>query len=187
MSTRRRNHAEDYKRRIARGVARGLTRSEARGHASRVRGKVELPIGTPLWDAYRNFQGSKNLSGAARAHNVAPERLRALIRAHGLAERKGRKWIDADRLPRRVLIYSNRREREVVVGGYADAALAGSYWHARGKFIETNDLDYLAPFIGRSVTDIKGRPLLLETDPNALHRLAAASSPEFAEIYRVIV
>lgn len=116
MSTRRRNHAEDYKRRIARGVARGLTRSEARGHASHVPGNVELPIGTPLWDAYRSFQASKNLSASARAHGVAPERLRRLVKTHGLAERQGQKWISKDRLQRWVLTYTKGKEKRLVVG-----------------------------------------------------------------------
>jgi hypothetical protein len=44
----------------------------------------------------------------------------------------------------------------------------------------------LLPFEGRSVTDAKGEAHPLETDPNALYRLAAAGSELFHEIYRLV-
>ena len=189
MAKRIRDYKAEYRRRIARGVEHGQTRADARGHGSkpkRASAKSELPVGTPLWDAYREFKASKNLSAAARSKGIAPERLRRLIKVHGLADRKGRKWVDTDRLPRRVLIYSNRRERLLFVGGYADAALAGAYWHAAKSFVRTNDIELLAPFVGQGVKDTQGRLHPLETDPNAIHRLAAAGGPAFHEIYRIV-
>lgn len=185
----RRNYKAEYRRRIAHGVARGLNRTQARGHASQAesRSTGQLPVGTPLWDAYRQFQTSKNLSAAARAHNVAPERLRRMIKAHGLAKRKGRSWINTDSLPRRVMTYSRGRERQIVVSGYEDAALAGAYWSAAHKFVATNDTNILVPFVGQGVKDTNGRLHPFETDPNAIHRLAAAGGPAFHEVYRIVV
>lgn len=192
MPSRKRDHKAEYQRRVAQGIARGLTKAQARGHAPRG-GKARaasvsgLPsTDTQLWSSYRTFQQSKNLSQSARAHGVAPERLRRLVKDQGLAKRDGRKWISTDQLSRRVLIYSKRKERQVVVGSYEDAALAGSYWAAAHQFVQTNQIELLTPFVGQGVKDTKGRHHPLETDPNAIHRLAAAGGPAFHEIYRIV-
>jgi hypothetical protein len=185
VAKRVRDYKAEYQRRLTRGVARGLSRSQARGHATAAKQQGLPDAQSPLWRAYRTFAGSKNLSAAARLHGVAPERLRTLLRAHKLAERQKGKWVSTDRLPRRVLIYSNRRERVLVVGTFEQAELAGRYWDAAHKFVSTNNIELLAPFAGRSVEDSKGRLHPLETDPNAIHRLAAAGGPQFHEVYRI--
>lgn len=189
MSRRPRDYKAEYRRRIVRGIARGLSRPQARGHAAKAdtAKRPALPLGTSLWDAYRAFQQSKNLSAAARSNGVAPERLRRLVKEHGLAKRQGRKWLSTDALPRWVLIYTWGKEKRLLVGDYENAALAGGFWHAKSQFLETNSPEFLAPFVGRSVRDIKGRPHPLETDPNAIYRLAAAGGPAFHEVYRIVM
>jgi hypothetical protein len=189
VAKRTRDYKAEYRRRIERGIKLGLNRSQARGHSSKARARREPlpPTNSALWTAYRDFQASKILSKAARLNKVAPERLRKLIKSQGLAKRERGRWIDADQLPRRVLIYSNRKEREVLVSGYKQAALAGAHWHAAHEFARTNRIELLDPFVGRVVIDSKGRRHPLETDPNAIHRLAAAGGPAFHEVYRIVM
>lgn len=189
MAKRTRDYKAEYRRRVERGIKRGLSRSQARGHESkkRSRGAPPLPaVDSSVWKAYLDFKSSKSLSGAARRHKVAPERLRKIIKSHSLAKRQRGKWIDSDQLPRRVLIYSKRRERHIRVAGYEQAAVAGSYWHAAHEFARSNRIELLDPFVGGVVIDSKGRSHPLETDPNAIHRLVAAGGPAFHEIYRIV-
>ena len=71
------------------------------------------------------------------------------------------------------------------VRGYEQARLTGAHYHAVGQFVKTNNREFIKPFEGRSVTAANGRQYPLETDPNALHRIAAMDTPEFHEIYHI--
>lgn len=77
------------------------------------------------------------------------------------------------------------RFRVVTVRGYEPARLVGEHHHAVGEFVRTNDIGSIRPFEGQSVSAVGGRKYPLETDPNALHRIAAMDTPPFHEIYEI--
>ncbi|HUN77256.1 MAG TPA: hypothetical protein VMU40_22290 [Steroidobacteraceae bacterium] len=77
------------------------------------------------------------------------------------------------------------RFRVLTVPGYNEARLVGEHHYAAGEFVRTNDPSFLKPFRGQSVKAVSGRRYPLETDPNALHRIAAMDSPPFHEIYEI--
>lgn len=77
------------------------------------------------------------------------------------------------------------RVRVVTVPTYDEAQLVGEHAHGVREFVRTNNTKFLEPFKGRSVQATNGRRYVLETDPNALHRLAAVDSPPFHEIYEI--
>ena len=88
---------------------------------------------------------------------------------------------------RTVLIYTEGKKQKIVVQGYEPAALAGSYWNAVGKFLDTNHRSHLAPFVGVQITDAAGRAHTLETRPNVLYRLANEGMNSFEQVYRIVV
>lgn len=185
---RQRDYRAEYRRRIARGIAAGLTKTQARGHAPRPAAKPPKhpPEPDPKLDAaFKVLRAGKSLTASARAAQVSPERLRRYVTQTGLARREGRRWVAQDERKRRVPIYSKRKRREIIVANYEQAALAGRYWDAAHRFVASNDIELLAPFTGQAVTDARGQRHPLETDPNSIHRLAAAGGPAFHEIYRL--
>ena len=65
------------------------------------------------------------------------------------------------------------------------ASRIGSYLSAVRTLLETNDIEPLEQFVGRSVKDTRGNVHPLETHPNVLYRLNAAVEP-FEEVYRLL-
>ncbi len=186
---RARDYKAEYRRRLERGLARGLTRTQARGHAPQGkapnRAERASPSDAKLESALRELRRGRTLTASARSAHVSPERLRRFLSDARLGRREGRRWIFEDDRPRRISIYTKRKRRDLTVADYRQAALAGRYWDAAHRFVASNDINLLTPFIGQSVIDASGRRHLLETDPNAIHRLAAAGGPAFHEIYRL--
>ena len=193
MDKKQRSYSEEYARRVQRALARGYTRTQARGHAK----ASEAPISNrrspkPLDDArlqraIKDLRKNGSLAGAAKAARISPERLRAALLSKAAIEKQGRRWNVKSDLPRKVLIYSEGREYTPTVGDYAEASLAGKYIDAVGDFWTTVDRSYLEDFVGKSITDIKGRAYPLETNPNALFRLRKISKTTFEEVYRIVV
>jgi len=130
-------------------------------------------------------RGSTQKTAAARG-GVSVERFRRFLYANGLAEREGRAWTITDDRPRRVQIIQDGQSRSVTVPTFTDAQKAGAYHNAVGEFLRSNDLTWLKPFDGDGVTDMRGRFIPFETDPNALYRHAAADEPAFHEIYQIV-
>jgi hypothetical protein len=126
-----------------------------------------------------------SLTRAARKTHVSPERLRAFIKANGIAKRKGRIWVMKDVRVRRVQIISGPKGKIVYVRGFRAASDVGRHAAAYRKALETGDFKPVFAFRGKGVTDTNGRHHLFETDPNALHRYASKDEQEFYEIYQL--
>lgn len=183
-----RDYRAEYRRRIERGLARGLSRSQARGHPKakeRAIKPVVVKADRGLDAAILKMNRGTAMTAAARSRHISIERLRHFLVKEDLAERKGRRWIILDDRPRRVPIITGGRIQNRTVAGYEQARLVGEHHQAVGEFVQTNDIELLQPFEGKSVRAINGRTYPLETDPNALHRIASMDTPPFHEIYAI--
>lgn len=185
-----RDHKKAYQRRIALAAERGLSRSQARGHA-RVGEPAIRP--NPAKDrdrfeaALKLYRQSRNQTVAAKALNIAPERLRRFLRENVEIEGRGRSLKITDNRSRGMKVISNGAITKRILRDFEQSSLNGKHLNAVKAFLSTNDIDLLAPFAGRAVIDAKGKAHPLETNPNILHRLAHAGDEAFHEIYRLIV
>jgi hypothetical protein len=188
-----RNYAAEYRRRIERATTKGLSRSQARGHrkpteAWVTKNRAQKTLEDPrLQIGLRFLRKEKSFAKAAKQAGLSTERLRTEAVERGIVEKRGRRWFIKHDLPRRVLIFSEGRERHIIVSDFKVASLAGKYMSAVGWFVRTNDISYLRPFIGKSVTDKDGAIYTLETHPNVLHRLSHVGGSSFEQIYRIVV
>lgn len=185
---RKRNYREEYQRRIARGLARGLSRSQARGHPktgeSPIR-PVAAELDPKLDAALLSMNRGQSLTSAARSAHVSVDRLRRHLSQEGLAQLKGRRWIPTDTRPRQIPVMTGGAMRVLTLVGFKQASLVGEHRYAVGRFVRTNDIEWLEPFEEQFVRDINGRKYPLETDPNAIHRIASMDDPPFHEIYEI--
>lgn len=186
-----RDYKTEYARRIARGQSRGLSRSEARGHARAGEGGSKAaakPIEEQrLQFALQAIRKEGNLSRAARAAKISPERLRKFAVEKGAIEKSKGRWRIRHNLPRRMHLFSNGRLIEVTLGDFDSASLVGRYLNAVKMFLDTNRAAVLSPFTGHSVRDVTGKDHPLETRPNVLYRLAASGDHSFEQIYRLVI
>jgi hypothetical protein len=183
-----RDYKAEYERRIARGLARGLTRAHARGHAKPKKRKKKPERVKPdrnIDDAMREINRGRSLTAAAKLYDVPVQRLRRYLVENKLAVRRGRRRVPADKRLRKIRIVTGGRVRVVMVSGFKAAQLAGAHHHAVYAFVRNNDLGLLKQFVGRSIRAADGRKYVLETDPNALHRIAPVDTPSFHEIYEI--
>lgn len=135
--------------------------------------------------AVRKMNQGRSLSAAARSVRLPSADLQRLLKKLGLLKRKGKRWVFSDDRPRRIQVVTEGRTRNVIVRGYEQSHLLSEYHHAVREFLRTNNLKTLKPFKDRTVQAVSGREFILETDPNALHRIAAMDSPQFHEIYEI--
>ena len=188
-----RNYAIEYARRIARAVAKGLSKSQARGHPKPAETVIKAErTAKPLEDdrlqlALKVLRQEKSLTAAAREAKVSPERLRRYATEKNIIERRGRRWTVRHELPRRMLLFSDGRAVQVVVGDFASASKVGRFMSAVSAFLRTNNPAGLREFEGASVADISGKIHPFETRPNALYRLASAHDQSFEHIYRIVI
>jgi hypothetical protein len=127
----------------------------------------------------------RSLTAAARSIGLPSKNLQAQLSRLGLLKRRGKRWVFKDDRYRQVSIMTGAQSRTVTVRGYYEASIAGAYQQAAKQFLRTNELKFLQPFKGRTVQAASGRRYPLETDPNAVHRIAAMDSPPFHEIYEI--
>src|SRR5271165_5104415 len=137
--------------------------------------------------AFKVLRQEKSLSAAARAAKISPERLRHFATERDIIERQGRRWIVRHQLPRRMLLFTDGKPLQVVVGDFDAASKIGRFMSAVGEFLRTNKPAELREFEGVSVTDVAGTQHSFETRPNALYRLASAHDQSFEHIYRIVV
>lgn len=185
---RKRDYKAEYQRRIANAAKRGLSRSQARGHARSGEPSIRarsVPSDAKLEAALKLLRETNNQSHAAKEAGVSAERFRRFVRENSLAERKGKRWHITDNRSRRMTVISGGDIQELWLRDFDQASLNGRHLAAVGAFLRSNDIDLLHSFVGLSVIDTKGTAHPLETDPNTLHRLAAAGSEVFHEIYRL--
>lgn len=190
MTKQQRDYKQEYQRRVARGLTKGLSRSQARGHPKAKEKPVRKP--RPISDeafqiSLRALSSGKTLAQAAAEIRVSPERLRNQARELGIIKRQGRRWIVPANLPRQMLLYSNGEAFAITVGSFRNASKVGRYMAAVRRFLRSNDLAQLKPFIGKSVIDKSGASHIFETNPNTLYRLSASGSESFEQVYRIII
>lgn len=186
---RSRDFKAEYVRRIASASKRGLSRSQGRGHArSGERAIRAKPIASDerLEAALRLLRQTGNQGAAAKEARVAPERFRRFLRQNALAGREGRTWRITDNRTRRMTVLTAGESKELTLAGFKEASINGEHLTAVRAFLGSNDIEFLLPFVGRSVIDAKGQSHPLETDPNRLHRIAAQGSEIFHEVYRLV-
>lgn len=187
---RSRDYKAEYQRRLANAQKRGLSRSQARGHARAGETAVGKPAGKAdprLEEALKLYRKTGNRTKAAKTVGIAPERFSRFLAGAVQISGRGKSLKIADTRPREMLVLTNGEALHLHLAGHDQASLNGEYLNAVKAFISSNDRALLRPFEGRSVIDAKGKAHPLETDPNALHRLAAAGSEVFHDIYRLII
>jgi hypothetical protein len=86
-----------------------------------------------------------------------------------------------------MLLFSNGKALQVVVGDFDAASKIGRFMSAVGEFLRTNNPAGLRDFEGLSVTDLSGKVRPFETRPNALYRLISAHDQSFEHIYRIVI
>ena len=168
---------------------RGPSRTQAvgRGKARVNPAKAHRPIDDPRIEAaILEMNRGLSLTAAARAAHISRRRLRQFLTRHRLGKRKRRRWVTKDNRLRRLPVITRGRFRVLTVRGYEPARLAGEHHDAAAAFVRTNDASLIESFRGKSVQATNGRLYPLETDPNALHRIAAMDTPPFHEIYEII-
>lgn len=186
---RKRDYKAEYRRRIRRGLARGLSLSQARGHATASEQPIEAaPVDAdPKIDAaILKMNRGTSMTAAARSRQVSVERLRRFIVQKNLAERQGRRWVISDSRPRRMPVITGGTIKTPTIAGFSQATKVGKHHNAVKAFLTSNDLTVLEPFEGDSVFSASGVEFPLETDPNALHRIASMDMPAFHEIYEIV-
>ena len=186
---RQRDYKAEYERRLANAAKRGLSRSQARGHARTGEAPLKpMKAGndTRLESALKAFRQTGNRAAAAKSVGIAPERLRRFLRENVQIEGRGRSLKITDNRSREMTVFTDGTARVVRLRDFDQASLNGRHRSAVGEFLRTNELELLLPFEGRVVIDAKGKPHLLETDPNKLYEIAAQGDDVFHEIYRLI-
>lgn len=185
---RSRDYKAEYERRKARGRERGFSVAQARGHArsgeapvrqtnARDRERFEAAL-----KLYRQFG---NRAAAAKALKLAPERFGRFLSESVQVEGRGRTLKITDHRTYEMAVISQGEVLSLPISGFDQKSLNGQHLNAVKAFLATNDIEVLAPFAGRSVTDARGVFHPLETRPNTLRRLAHAGDEQFPEIYRL--
>jgi hypothetical protein len=170
----KRNRLALHRRRRAPASRKKTTRTPKRIRSSPL---IEIAV--------REMNRGRSRTATARSLRLAPDDLRRTLKQLRLLKRKGKRWVFSDDRPRRIRVVTEGRTRNVIVRGYEQAHVVSEYHHAVRAFLRTNNLKFLKPFRHRTVQAMNGREFVLETDPNALHRIAAMDSPQFHEIYEI--
>lgn len=125
-----------------------------------------------------------SLFRAAHEFGVSPSEV---VRLGGSALRKtpsGRYVAKAhDNLIRVINLPGRTGLREVALDDSRDASVAGRYWDAVRRYLQTGDAILLREFVGESVWDADGKRIELLTDLDELDRQGSAGELSFESIY----
>jgi hypothetical protein len=188
MTRKKRDWKKEYQRRIQRGLAKGYSRARARGHARagdiRRKRPAEVDPNDPREKALKLMKSGSTQKAAAKSVGISVEKLRRYIKENTTAKLKGKKWIIIDRRPVSLIMASNGKLIWVNVGRKS-ASKIGFYWNAVNKFLQTNDISFLAPYRGAGIYDINKKKFHpFETGPNNLRKLDSIGELSFVDIYR---
>ena len=140
------------------------------------------PFTSSLLDGIDFIVVSPGLSELNELRDIAHQ-----AKERGIIKRHGRRWVVRSNLPRQMLIYSNGEANVVILGTFRNASKVGRHMTAVKRFLRSNDPAHLKPFIGKSVTDIRGDTHIFETNPNTIYRLSAVGAESFEQVYRIII
>jgi hypothetical protein len=168
-------------------LAKGKTLSQARGHPKAgetyISGRIAKPDAR-IKAALARIKGGDTLAATAKSLHVSRERLKLAVSERGDYVRQGRRYHFIPRQRNDLPLYSNEESIRVLVDD-ANAILLGEFMAGVRKFLRTNRIEHLAPFLGGGVTDIQGRFHPFETDPEELYRLDAKGRAVFHQIYQL--
>jgi hypothetical protein len=179
LNTRRKAGPQVVRRRLAVRIRRP-TKSLNRSRPLR-----RLRTDPRIEAAVLEMNRGRSLTAASRESQLSRKQLQDYLNQRRLVKRKGKRWVTKDNRLRRLPVMTGGRVLKLTVRGYEQARLVGEHHNAVGHFVTTNDTKFIQPFKGRSVKAVNGRRYVLETDPNALHRIAAIDTPPFHEIYEI--
>ena len=188
--TKKRDYKAEYQRRIERGRAKGLSKSQARGHPTSKEKHIKAPRPIPdekLQISLQALRSGKSLQEAAKEIRVSPDRLRNQAKAKGAIRKHQGRWAVIKKLHREMLIYSDGNALSITLSQPKQSSKIGRYMSAVHSFMRTNNANYLKPFEGQTVIDASGKTYPLETNPNALYRLASSGSDSFEQVYRIVI
>lgn len=143
------------------------------------------PTSTPrerALDALALTRRGHSLRSAAALARTDPRTVRRHV---GSAfHHEGRRWSPSpfDRLAREMTVLTPAGPKRVTIRDSRTASLLGAHTNAVTAYIETGDEEPLRR-LKRRVIQIRGQPVVLETDPVRLDRLAAGGELHF-ELYR---
>ena len=125
----------------------------------------------------------ESLSSVAKAEHLSREALRRYVGERADFRRVGARFqIVQDRRRVTLPLYTAGTVRRVTMDR-ENATSAGRFMAAVGRFLETNDVAKLAPFVGEGVNDLSGRRHAFETNPEALYALDARGEAPFHQTY----
>jgi hypothetical protein len=192
------NRSQRKTRRLTQGPTRGLRKTGKRlkPHGRKryqIIKRSGLIIKRPhrisdkrLEKGLRILNDTGDFSVAARAIRVSPKKFKRTAKRKGLIHKRNGRWKVVAALPRRIAIFTEGKQLAITVRSKT-SSLIGKYNSAVGQFLRTNKLQVLSEFKGVTVKDINGKSHPLETDANALYRLASAGGETFHEIYRIVL
>jgi hypothetical protein len=120
---------------------------------------------------------------AAKQTGVSAETLRRFQKTNTTSRREGRRWVIVDHRPVSVVMATQGKMRTVTVSHDASSDIS-RHWIAINLFLETNNPQYLAAFVGKGLRDGSGAFHPFETRPNVLRKLDSVGELSFIDIYR---
>ena len=128
--------------------------------------------------------GKKTLTKAAQDLHISPKRVRLFLLERGDYVRQGPRYHFIPRRRNDLPLYSNQGSIRVLVDD-ANASSLGEFMAGVRKFLRTNKIKHLAPFVGGGIADVKGKYHRFETNPEELYRLDAKGRAVFHQIYQL--